>query len=92
MLELPACIEERVWVGLTFPVGFGIVQLTGEMMFPMRATASYFQPFRITCIRPEDLQNLDKEITDILKRPVTPTHTLANEQGSSPPRFLLETF
>jgi hypothetical protein len=89
LFELPTCLEERIWVGLTIPLGFSVVHLTGEMMFPMRFSTGYRQPFRITRIREEDLHALDKEITALLNQAATaPTHNLSIR----PPRYHLESF
>jgi hypothetical protein len=91
MLGLATCIEERLWVGLTLPVGFGVVHLTAEMLFPMRGTTGYMQPFRIARIETEDLHLLDKEITELLKQNVAPA-TRGHGAGFRPPHFYLESF
>jgi hypothetical protein len=91
LLELTTCLEERIWVGLTLPLGFSIVRLTAEMMFPMRGATGYMQPFRITRIETEDLHKLDKEITGLLKQNVAPA-TRGHGAGFRPPHFYLESF
>jgi hypothetical protein len=91
LLELSVCLEERVWVGLTIPLGFSVVHLTAEMMFPMRGVTGYLQPFRITRIPSEELYKLDKEISELLKQSVAPA-TRGHGSGFRPPHFYLESF
>jgi hypothetical protein len=91
LLELPTCLEERLWVKLTLPLGFNVVHFTAEMMFPMRGATGYTQPFRITRIETEDLHKLDTEITDLLKQNVAPA-TRGHGAGFRPPHFYLESF
>lgn len=90
LLDLAIFMEERLAVGLTFPIGSGIVHARAELLFPMRAVTGYLQPFRFTSIREEQLHILDREITALLKQAqssVTPRH----EIGEIPlPNFLLE--
>ncbi len=91
LLELNPCLEERVWVELKIPAGFDIVQLTAEMMFPMRGASGYLQPFRITRISPEELYKLDNEVTELLKQKVA--SKLADHGANfRPPRYYLESF
>lgn len=89
LLELSTCLEERIWVGLTLRIGSSVVRPTAEMMFPLRAAAGYLQPYRITRIRDEERQMLDREITEMRKRalaPLTPGHG----PGFRPPHYYLE--
>jgi hypothetical protein len=85
LLELAGYIEERAWVGLTIPFASGTVHPTAEMMFPMRATIGYLQPFRFTRVREEEFHLLEREITGLLKQAVA-GHGL----GANPPRYFLE--
>ena len=89
LLELPSYVEERAWVGLTIPVGFNVVHLTAEMMFPMRAATGYLQPFRITGIRPDARQKLEQEINELLKQSIARSNT-GHGSGFRPPHYYLE--
>jgi hypothetical protein len=91
LIEVATCLEERIWVELTLPLGFSIVHLTAEMMFPMRGANGYMQPFRITRIETEDLHKLDKEVAELLKQNVAPA-TRGHGAGFRPPHFYLESF
>ena len=68
LLEVSAYLEERVWVGLTVQLGASVVYPTVEMMFPMRGGVGYLQPFRITRMRAEERQLLEREITNLRKQ------------------------
>lgn len=91
LLELTSCLEERIWVDLKIPAGFDIVQLTAEMMFPMRGAAGYLQPFRVTRISPQELYRLDKEVTELLKQKVA-SRVADHGANFRPPRYYLESF
>jgi len=91
LLELASCLEERIWVELKIPAGFDIVQLTAEMMFPMRGATGFLQPFRITGISPEELCKLDKEVTELLKQKVA-SKVADHAANFRPPRYYLESF
>jgi hypothetical protein len=89
LLDLAVFIEERLAVGLTLPVGSGVVHARAELLFPMRTMIGYLQPFRFTSIREEQLHILDREISALLQ----PTRAASSAQanlGSNPPKFLLE--
>lgn len=87
LLELPRYVEERVWVSLTIQLSSGVVHPTAEMMFPMRASKGYLQPFRITRIWVEEKGILEAEITALLRQA-----TVGHRLGVRPPGFLLESF
>jgi hypothetical protein len=91
LLEAFTFLEERTRVGLTLHVGDTTVSPQAEMMFPMRATHGYLQPFWFTGFRTEERQALEKEITQLLKQTVTPGATV-HGLGLRPPRFYLESF
>jgi hypothetical protein len=59
------------------------------MLFPMRSSPGYLQPFRIIRMSAEDLQLLDREVTEILKNSLTPGKS---SQDPRLPRFYLDTF
>jgi hypothetical protein len=89
LLDMAIYIEERLSVGLTLPVGSGIVHGRAEMLFPMRGVTGYLQPFRFTSIREEQLHILDREISELLKQ-MPALAAPRQELGVNPPRFLLE--
>jgi len=91
LLDLAVYLEERIRVGLTVPIGSGIVHAQAQLLFPMRGMTGYLQPFRFTSMRAEQLHILDREITELLKRAQTAP---AGGQGLGirPPNFLLERF
>lgn len=90
LLDLAVFMEERLAVGLTLPIGTGIVQARAELLFPMRGPTGYLQPFRFTSIREEQLHILDREIAVLLKQAQS-TVAPRPELGASPfPNFLLE--
>jgi len=80
LLDLAVYLDERLSVGLTLPVGSGVVQARGEMLFPMRSVTGYLQPFRFTSIREEQLHILDREISELLKHPLV-SSTARQELG-----------
>jgi len=89
LLELANYMEERISVGLTLPVGSGVVHARAQMLFPMRGVNGYLQPFRFTDIRAEQLHILDREITTLLSQ-TTASATNRPVLGSRPPQSLLE--
>jgi hypothetical protein len=89
LLDLAIYVDERLAVGLTLPVGSGVVQARAELLFPMRTMIGYLQPFRFTSIGEEQLHILDREITDLLKQ-TRIAQAAPKDLGLSPPRFLLE--
>lgn len=89
LLDLAIYVEERLSVGLTLPVGSGMVHARAEMLFPMRGMTGYLQPFRFTYIREEQLHILDREISELLKQ-MQALSAPRQELGMNPPRFLLE--
>jgi hypothetical protein len=89
LLDLAVFMEERLAVGLTLPIGSGIVQARAELLFPMRTMIGYLQPFRFTSIREEQLHILDREITELLQR-ARAASSAHRDLGVSPPNFLLE--
>jgi len=90
LLELSTYLEERSWIGLSIPLGFSVIHPTAEMMFPMWGGIGYLQPFRITRLRQEERETLDKEITQLLRQqhvgPSAPSHS----PGARPYHFHLE--
>ncbi len=89
LLDLAVYIEERIPVGLTLPIGAGIVQARAELLFPMRTPTGYLQPFRFTSIREEQLHILDREINELLRQPPATSGTRQG-LGVNPPSFLAE--
>ena len=90
LLEVPAYVEERTWVGLTLALGDSLLYPTVEMLFPMRGGVGYLQPFRIARMRETERHQLDREITNLLQQNVTPA-SARHSSGFRPPRFYLET-
>ena len=91
MLELAMYLDERVKVGLTFPVGSSTLHPEAEMLFPMRAAQRYLQPFRFTSLWAAERDLLEREIRALLNQTAAPS---AGSRGSRsrPPRFDLESF
>lgn len=83
LLDLAVFMEERVAVGLTFPIGSGVVHARAELLFPLRAPTGYLQPFRFTEIRDEQRHILDREISALLKQ--AQSSPARRELGVSPP-------
>jgi len=88
LLDLAVFMEERLAVGLTLPIGSGIVHAHAELLFPMRTMIGYLQPFRFTSIREEQLHILDREITELQQNRAASSAQM--DLGVSPPNFLLE--
>jgi hypothetical protein len=89
LLEIANCLDERIKINLTIPFASGTVCPKAEMLFPMRSSPGYLQPFRIIRMSAEDLQLLDREVTEILKNSLTPGKS---SQDPRLPRFYLDTF
>lgn len=89
LLDIAAYLEERTWVDLTIYLSSGAVRTTAEMLFPMRVTAGYRQPFRFTNLGEEQLHAIDREVTDLLKHPAT---SRMGDTGPRAPRYYLETW
>ncbi|HXM63172.1 MAG TPA: hypothetical protein VN950_20080 [Terriglobales bacterium] len=87
LLELDNCLDEGVTVNLTLHLGSRPVRGKAAMLFPMRATQGYLQPFRFTDLRDEECSTLDAEIRKLLRqaRPFAPGR---RNFGFRPPRFL----
>lgn len=92
LLELAMYLEERTRVGLTFQVGSGTMRPKAEMLFPMRVTLGYMQPFRFTDLRAEERQILGREITELLGQTGLAPGREGHGLGLRPPRFYLESF
>ena len=60
LLEVPAYVEERTWVGLTIALGDSLLYPTVEMLFPMRGGVGFLQPFRIARMRETERHQLDR--------------------------------
>jgi hypothetical protein len=89
LLDVATYLEERTWVELTIYLSAGPVRATAEMMFPMRTTTGYRQPFRFISLGAEELHAVDQEVTELLKQSVTPG---TGELGVRAPRYYLETW
>ncbi len=87
LLELANCLDEGVAVNLTLHLGSRPVRGKAAMLFPMRATQGYLQPFRFTELRDEECRTLDMEIRQLLRqaRPLAPGR---RGFGLRPPRLL----
>jgi hypothetical protein len=68
LLELPNCLDEGVTVNLTLHLGSRTVRGKAAMLFPMRATQGYLQPFRFTYLRDEECLVLQTEIRELLRQ------------------------
>jgi hypothetical protein len=91
LLELANYLDERTRVSLTMQIGSGTVRPKAEMLFPMRGTHGYFQPFRFTGLHTEERQILEKEIAELLRQTITPAKA-GHASGFRPPHFFLESF
>ena len=91
LLELAAYVDERARVEMKFQMGSAVLAPQSVMLFPMRGAHGYMQPFRFTRLWAEESQILETEITELLKRSVTPA-TAGHGSGFRPPRFYLESF
>ena len=77
LLEIPAYLDERSKVALAFQVGAGFIQAHAEMLFPMRVSTGYMQPFRFTGFAAGARLTLEREIDLMLRdtmltRPTSP--------------------
>jgi hypothetical protein len=91
LLELAAYVDERASVEMKFQMGSSVLCPKAEMLFPLRGAHGYMQPFRFTRLWAEESQILEAEITELLKRSVTPAPA-GHGSGFRPPRFYLESF
>jgi hypothetical protein len=91
LLELAAYVDERARVEMKFQMGSAVLAPQSVMLFPMRGAHGYMQPFRFTRLWAEESQILETEITELLKRSVTPAPA-GHGSGFRPPRFYLESF
>lgn len=89
LLEIAAYLEERSWVDVTIYLSCGPVRATAEMMFPMRGGAGYLQPFRFTRLAGEELQALDREVSELLRQS---TKSKAGDTSLRAPRYYLESW
>jgi hypothetical protein len=87
LLELPNCLDEGVSVSLTLHLGSRPVRGKAAMLFPMRATQGYLQPFRFTEMRDEECSALDVEIRELLRQ-ARPFSRGRRSFGFRPARFL----
>ncbi|MGD0181925.1 MAG: hypothetical protein ABSC15_19100 [Terriglobales bacterium] len=87
LLELPNCLDEGVSVSLTLHLGTRPVRGKAAMLFPMRATEGYLQPFRFTEMRDEECSALDVEIRELLRQ-ARPFARGRRTFGFRPARFL----
>lgn len=72
LLDLPIYVEERTWVKVTIYLASGLLRTTAEMMFPMRGTVGYLQPFRFISLGENELHAVDREVTEMLNQAATP--------------------
>jgi hypothetical protein len=89
LLDVAAYLEERTWVDLTIYLSSSVVRATAEMMFPMRVTMGYGQPFRFTSLGEEELHAIDRDVTEVLQQSATQR---LGEAGLRAPRYYLETW
>jgi hypothetical protein len=68
LLELAACLDEGVPVKLTLHLESRSVRGKAAMLFPMRATGGYLQPFRFTDLRDQERLGLETEIRALLRQ------------------------
>jgi hypothetical protein len=87
LLELDNCLDEGVTVNLTLHLGSRPVRGKAAMLFPMRATQGYLQPFRFTDLRDEECSALDAEIRELLRQ-ARPFALGRRKFGFRPTRFL----
>lgn len=91
LLELSTQLDEGASVDLTMHVSSAIVQAKAEMLFPMRATLGYSQPFRFTGLRTEERRRLETALRTLLES-TTASATGGHGPDFRPPRFFLESF
>jgi hypothetical protein len=89
LLDLAAYLEERTWLELTIYLSTGLVRATAEMMFPMRVTTGYRQPFRFISLGTEELHAVDREVTELLRQELK---ARPGGQGMRAPRYYVETW
>ena len=97
LLEISACLDERTKVALGFQIGAGFIQAHAEMLFPMRTSTGYMQPFRFTGFAASCRLTLEREIDLMLRESMLPQAKPAPElrtgqgTGLRLPRFFLDT-
>ena len=98
LLEVSGYLDERTKVALGFQIGAGFIQANAEMLFPLRTSTGYMQPFRFTGFAASCRLTLEREIDLILRESVLPRHeapqpTLQSGRGTGLrlPRFFLDT-
>ena len=69
-------VDERSRVTLVFQLGAGLLQGKAEMLFPMRGSMGYLQPFRFTAFGTGMKQTLELQIAAVLKQTVGPNHSV----------------
>jgi hypothetical protein len=89
LLDLAIYLEERTWVELILYLNSGAVHTTAEMMFPRLGANGYRQPFRFVRMGAEELHAVDREVTELLKRPATGR---LGDPGLRAPRYYLESW
>jgi hypothetical protein len=94
LLDLATYVEERTWTELTIYLNSGAVHATAEMMFPMRGTKGYRQPFRFVSMGAEQLHAVDREVTEVLKQSLAqkPGERRPGDPSLRAPRYYLETW
>jgi hypothetical protein len=90
LLEVTNYLDERTRISLTIPFASGTVRPKAEMLFPMRGGLGFLQPFRITRMSGEELQTLDREITELRKPSMPPGPGQARDLRR--PQFLLDSY
>ena len=88
LLELAACLDERVSVNLTLHMGPRTIRGRAAMLFPMCTPQGYQQPFRFTDLRDQERLALEAEIQHLLKQS---TLTTRPGLGLRPRQSLVET-
>jgi hypothetical protein len=74
LLEMAACLDEQIPVGVTLHLKARTIRGKATMLFPMRATEGYLQPFRFTDLREQEGMALQTEIGKLLEqtKPMAP--------------------
>lgn len=98
LLEVSTYIDERSKIALGFQIGGGFIQAHAEMLFPMRTSAGYMQPFRFASFAAGSRQTLEREIDLMLRETMLPrqqapeaTLRAGHGTGLRLPRFFLDT-
>jgi len=96
LLEVSTYIDERSKIALGFQIGGGFIQANAEMLFPMRVSAGYMQPFRFASFAAGARQTLAREIDLMLRETMLPHAKPAPQlreghgTGLRLPRFTLD--